>query len=235
LTDKTSPGESSSRRGLLIGGGLVIVAAIAAVLYFQPFRGEEAPLASASVSGGELMQDQPLPDMAIGAADAPVTIVEYASMTCGACGAFHKNVYPELKSKYIDTGQVRYILREFPLDRVAAAAFMLARCGGDDRYYALIDALFETQESWAFGEGDPTPRLQQFARQAGISEEQFNQCISNEEMLKQIAAVRERAHTKFGVDATPTFFINGTKLETGGGVDLKALEAAMEPYLNKTS
>lgn len=231
MTENDQSGRPS-RRGLIVGGALAAVAAIAAVFYFKPFA-SEAPQASATAAGGELMQDQPLPDMVLGSPDAPVTIVEYASMTCGACANFHKLVYPELKSKYIDTGKAKLILREFPLDRIAAAAFMLARCGGEQRYYPIVDALFETQKSWAFGEGDATPRLMQFARQAGFSEEEFNKCVGDEAQLKRVAAVRELAHTKFGVESTPTFFVNGKKIDAPQGVDFKLLETEMAPYLDK--
>ncbi len=232
MTENAKSGRPS-RRGLIVGGAFVAVAAIAALFYFEPFETKETPLASASAGGGELMQNQPLPDMVMGSPDAPVTIVEYASMTCGACANFHKLVYPELKSKYIDTGKAKLILREFPLDRLAAAAFMLARCGGEQRFYPIVDALFETQKSWAFGEGDATPRLMQFARQAGFSEEEFNKCVGDEEQLKRVAAVRELGNTKFGVESTPTFFVNGKKLDAPPGVDLKLLETEMAPYLDK--
>ena len=96
-----------------------------------------------------LMAAGPLPDIVVGSADAPNTIVEYASMTCPHCAQFQTEVFPQLKTKYIDTGKVRYMLREFPLDNLAAAAFMLARCAGNDRYYPMVDAMFSTQESWA--------------------------------------------------------------------------------------
>ena len=96
------------------------------------------------------MAGEALPDVALGASTAPVTIVEYASMTCAHCAAFYATTFPEIKSKYIDTGKVRFILREFPLDPLAAAGFMLARCAGDDKRNAIVDLLFAQQKNWAF-------------------------------------------------------------------------------------
>ena len=125
-----------------------------------------APLAFADPTMEELMRPGPLPDLVLGKADAPVTIVEYASMTCPHCANFHKTTYPALKTKYIDTGKVRFIFREFPLDEVAVAASMLARCAGGEKSMALIDVLFASQDRWAVR--DPLPALMQIARQAGF-------------------------------------------------------------------
>jgi protein-disulfide isomerase len=161
----------------------------------------------------ELMAPGPLPDIIIGKDDAPYTIVEYASMTCPHCAEFQTDVFPKIKATYIDSGKVRYMLREFPLDNLAAAAFMLARCAGNDRYYAMVDALFETQETWAAPGGDAKDKLLQIARQAGISKEQFDQCLADQELFGKIVKTREIAHEKFQVDSTPTFFVNGKRLK----------------------
>ena len=139
------------------------------------------------------MAPGPLPDIIVGKADAPNTIVEYASMTCPHCAEFQTEVLPQLKTKYIDTGKARYMLREFPLDNLAAAAFMLARCAGDDRYYPMVDALFETQETWAAPGGDAKEKLLQIARQAGISKEQFDQCLADKELFGKIVQTRKIA------------------------------------------
>src|ERR1700716_3896522 len=125
-------------------------------------------------SNEELMQPGPLGEQALGSAEAPVTFIEYASMTCSPCANFAVNVFPTVKSRYIDTGKVRYIMREFPLDPLAAAGFMLARCSGD-KYYDVIDALFQTQQKWAFVR-DPLPQLLAIAKQLGFTQQSFDEC-----------------------------------------------------------
>ncbi len=158
----------------------------------------------------ELLAPQALPDVVEGKADAPVVIVEYASMTCSHCAAFHHDVYPTLKKDFIDTGKVKFILREFPLDERAAAAFMLARSLGDKRD-AAIDFLFAQQRNWAFTE-TPFESLANAVKQLGIGQEKFEEVLKDEKLQKAIYAVAEQGQ-KFGVNATPTFFINGVKFD----------------------
>ena len=170
-----------------------------------------------------------LPDVALGPTEAKVTIVEYASMTCGHCGHFHKEVFPKLKEKYIDAGKVRFIMREFPLDNLAAAASMLARCAPEDKVYPMVDMLFHTQEEWAYKQGNPVPRLFEIAKQAGFTQESFDKCLTNQKLLDQVNAQRSRASEQFGVSATPTFFVNGKKLQ--GAPTMEAFDEAIEPLL----
>jgi protein-disulfide isomerase len=165
--------------------------------------------AAGKVSVDELMAPNALPDIVQGKADAPVTIVEYASMTCSHCAAFHHDVYPELKKTYIDTGKVRFILREFPLDPIAFAAFMLARDLGDRRD-AAVDLLFSQQRNWAFTD-KPIDGLANVLKQAGVTQEKVEAVLKDQELYKKINDVRDRAAQKFGVNSTPTFFINGDK------------------------
>jgi protein-disulfide isomerase len=178
-------------------------------------------------SAEELMRPGPLPDLVQGKDDAPVTIIEYASMTCPHCAAFHKTTYPALKSKYIDTGKVRFIFREYPLDEVAVAASMIARCAGGDKTMALIDVLFQSQDTWAVRQ--PIPALMQIAKQAGFTQKTFEECLANQKLYTDIVAVRERASKQFKVESTPTLFVNG-KLQRGG-VSIEELEKLMQPYL----
>ena len=180
----------------------------------------------------ELMKPVGLPDLALGPADAKVTVVEYASMTCGHCAHFTKDVWPEFKKKYVDTGKVRYIFREFPLDNLAAAASMLARCAGGDKAFPLIEVMFEKQQEWAFGEGNPVPRLFEIAKQAGFTQESFDKCLTDQKLLDDITAGRTRASDVFGVQATPSFYINGKKLD--GGPTLDKFDAIIEPLLAKS-
>jgi protein-disulfide isomerase len=173
----------------------------------------------------ELMKPGALPDMSIGSADAPNVIVEYASMTCPHCAQYDKVVFPEFKTKYIDTGKARLIFREFPLDGIAARASMLARCAGPDRYFAMIDAMFQSQATWVVEGPEALDRLLQLARQAGFSKEKFDECLADKELFKKIVDERQRAHDKFGVDSTPSFFVNGKRL--AGEHQVKDFEALM--------
>lgn len=146
--------------------------------------------------------------MALGDPDAPNTIIEYASMTCSHCAAFHNDAWPELKEKYVDTGRVYFIFREYPLDALATAAFMLARCAPKERYFPLVDLMFDRQGEWAFTD-NPKQALLTFVRQAGFTEETFNACLTNKEVQDGVLAVKARGANDFGVTSTPTFFING--------------------------
>lgn len=175
----------------------------------------------------EIAKAGPLGDEVVGKQDAPVTIIEYASMTCGHCAAFHNTTYPELKKRYIDTGKVRYILREFPLDPLAAAGFMLARCAGKDKYYPMVEILFEKQKEWAVQQ--PLPPLTAIAKQAGFMQERFEQCLSDQKILEGIEATRTHAAEKLGVNSTPTFFVNGKILR--GAVTIDELAKEIEPLL----
>jgi protein-disulfide isomerase len=176
----------------------------------------------------ELAVAGPLGEKFEGKEDAPVTIIEYASMTCGHCAGFANDTYPQLKAKYIDAGKVRFILREFPLDPLAAAAFMLARCAGEDKYFPVVDALFKRQKEWAYAP-DPVEALQGLSKQLGFTQESFESCLTNQEMLDGVNWVRQRGAEKFGVNSTPTFFING-KIQRGA-LTFDALEKVLEPLL----
>jgi protein-disulfide isomerase len=186
-----------------------------------------SPAFAQAPSNEELMQAGPLGEQALGKADAPVTLIEYASMTCSHCANFAVKVYPTLKSRYIDAGKVRYILREFPLDPLAAAGFMLARCAGD-KYYDVTDALFQSQQKWAFVR-DPLPQLLAVAKQLGFTQQSFDECLANQKVLDGIDWVRQRAAEKFGVNSTPTFFINGNIHR--GEMTLEETEKVLQPYL----
>jgi protein-disulfide isomerase len=170
----------------------------------------------------------PLPEISIGKADAPVTIVEYSSLSCPHCAAFHRDVLPALKSEYIDTGKARYVVREFPLNEAALAGAVIARCLDPSRYFAFVDLLFSKQADWAFQQDALTP-LKELAKQAGMTSEDFDKCIDNEALQKQILDVREEGQKK-GVNATPSFFINGTLLN--GKPVLETFAQAMKPYLS---
>jgi protein-disulfide isomerase len=165
--------------------------------------------AFAQVSNEDLMVPSPLGEQVQGAANAPVTLIEYAAVTCSHCSDFFINQFPTLKSKYIDTGKVRFVFREFPLNALDLAGFMLARCAGDDKYFPMVDTLFEKQREWVVQK--PLEPLLAIAKQAGFTKESFDACLTNQKVEDGVKWVRERAAEKFGVSGTPSFFVNGKK------------------------
>ena len=151
-----------------------------------------------------------LPDMALGPANASVTITEYASMTCPHCAAFNETVFPKIKSEYIDTGKVRYVFREFPLDIKAAAGSMLSRCIAKDdagKYFAVTDMLFRQQNDWVMK--NTTETLTRIGKQAGLSQQAVEDCLKDQALLDKIAADQKYASEVLKVNSTPTFFLNG--------------------------
>jgi len=165
--------------------------------------------------------------MSLGDPKAKVQMDEYASTTCSHCGRFNNDVFPAFKAKYVDTGKVHYTLHEFltPPEAVAVAGFLTARCAGKDKYFAVIDALFRSQEEM-YRTGDARGTLLKVAQSAGMSEEQFNKCVSDEAANKAIAERVERAQKDKGITSTPTFFLNGKKVKEGE-MTLQELEAAV--------
>ena len=204
---------------------LLAVAAAGAVLA-SPVGGLAA-LAQSDPATAELMAEGPLKDLWVGKPDAPVTIIEYASMTCSHCATFHAATWPTLKSKYIDTGKVRFALREFPLDPLALAAFMLARCAGDDRREAAVELLFARQREWLVDK--PVAALMGVVKEAGFTQESFESCLKNQQLYDAVSQTRDRASQKFGINSTPTFFING-KRQTGA-ITVDELDKLLAPLL----
>ena len=178
-------------------------------------------------SVADLMQPNPLGEMSLGDANAPITVIEYASMTCPHCAHFSMTTFPELKKRYIDTGKVRFIFREFPLDTLAAAGFMLARCAGPEKYEAIIETLFAKQNDWVVQQ--PLEPLGAIAKQFGFTDDSFKACLANQKVLDGIEWVRNRAQEKFKVGSTPTFFING-QMQVGA-MSFEDMSKLIEPLL----
>lgn len=176
------------------------------------------PTSDGTVDMADVLKPGDLPEMALGKPDAPVKVVEYLSMTCPHCAHFAVTTFPEFKTKYIDTGKVYYVLREFPFDPRAAAAFMLARCSpqdptklsSTDEFFAMVDMLYKQQVQWAAADDGRTALLQ-MSKLAGFTEDSFTKCLTNQKLLDQVNAVRERGAKSYGVNATPTFLINGKR------------------------
>jgi len=220
---------SLTRRELLTTGAVLALGAAAVSAGVLPPLTTLAFAADNDPSPEDLAHAGPAGDIMIGSDKAPVTVIEYASMTCPHCAHFEETTLPELKKRYIDTGKVRYVMREFPLDALAAAGFMLARCAGPDKYESVVETLFAKQPDWVIQQ--PIPPLMAIAKQFGFTEESFNACLANQKVLDDIQAVRDHAVNKLGVNSTPTFFINGKRFVGDLSIDVMAKE--IDPYLKE--
>jgi protein-disulfide isomerase len=214
----------AKRRDLLALGALTLLPSLA---FSAAARAQAPEQELAKIPLDSLLAEQALPDLWLGDAKAPVTIIEYASMTCTHCAEFYVKTFPLLKANYIDKGKVRFSLREFPLDPLAAAAAMLARCSGDKRE-PMVELLFQTQRNWAFV-NNPVEALIGVIKQTGMNEKTFEACLNDQKLFEKIDAVRAAGSQKFGIHATPTFFINGEKHE--GEILPDKLDATLAPFL----
>ncbi|WP_273720736.1 MULTISPECIES: DsbA family protein [unclassified Bartonella] len=180
-----------------------------------------------TVDMAEVLQSRKVKDRFEGEGDAPVTIVEYASLTCVHCAHFYNDVLPEIRKKYIKTGKVKLIFREYAFDPRATAGFMLARCVPEDRYFPLIEVLFQKQEEWVWVKDALTP-LKAISLMAGFIDESFTSCLKNQTILDEVNASYERGK-ELGVTATPTFFINGNKYE--GIMSVEEFSSIIDSFL----
>jgi protein-disulfide isomerase len=163
-------------------------------------------------------------DRILGKPDATVTIVEYASLTCPHCAHFATDVLPKLKEKWIDTGKVRLVMRDYPLDEPALRAAMIARCAPADKFYPFIDTLFGAQRQWVLSKDYKTD-LARLALLGGMSKKQFEDCLANKSVEDKVLQARLTATEQVGVNSTPTFFINGNKFD--GAPEFDAMDAAL--------
>ena len=195
-----------NRRNILIGSGMVALLSTTAPL---------AALAGQQLAAAvDLAEDENI----VGSPDSPITIVEYASMTCPHCASFHRDVYPQLKAAWIDTGKARMVFRHFPLDALALRASALAECLEGDQFFGFLDLLFATQPQWSRAP-DPLGALQGIAKQAGLNEEASNACLNDESVLRAILLQRQEAAEKFAINSTPSFVVNGETLSGALGFD----------------
>jgi len=219
-----------TRRHMLLAAAALPVAGGATALpaFVRPAHAAE-DLDEVKRNTEELKRTHAGGDAVLGSEKAPVTIIEYASMTCPHCAHFSTTTFPELKHRYIDTGKVRFIFRDFPLDALAAAGFMLAHCAGKDRYMAVVETLFAKQADWVVRE--PLPALRNIAKQFGFTEESFNACLANQKVLDEIQATRDHAVEKLNVNSTPTFFINGKRMV--GDLSIEQMAKEIDPYVKE--
>lgn len=206
---------------------------LAAVAGLSPWRLlGEAQAQDATAIAADVAKPVSLPDMALGPKDATVTITEYASMTCPHCARFAEDVFPKIKTEYIDTNKIRYVFREFPLDIKAAAGAMLARCIAKDdagKYFAVIDTLFKSQDTWTGSK--TTESLKLIGKQTGLTEGEVENCLKDQALLDKIAADQKYANEVLKVNSTPSFFINGDMVK--GEIAFEDFKKKIDPLLKK--
>ena len=211
-----------SKKNIIVLFGLVAFGLIVGILFFSP--GQQTQAINDNIS---MTRDTSLNiglvnnvstalvgDHSMGSDELNITIVEYASLTCPHCATFHGEVFPRIKSDLIDTGIVRYIFRDFPIDPIAMAGSMIAHCSGDDKYFGVIDVLLKTQDEWLFENENPYNGLLRVARLAGLSEEDVKMCLNDTDLFNLIENNQKIATTKFGVSGTPSVFVNNKKIST---------------------
>jgi protein-disulfide isomerase len=217
-----------SRRHTLILGATAAAAGLAGL---TPARAQ----GEVTIDPAKLMAPVGLPDHVLGNKDAKVTVIEYGSAQCPHCGNFHRDVFPELKSKYIDTGKIKFIFRPFALSIYDVVVFMLAEIAGPDQFYTVLDAYYDNQEKWDFAEYDPSrtkeeaDAIKAIALQLGFTEDSYKQALTNRDWPQRIQDHRDQAVNDFKVTGTPTFFVNGKQMV--GEQTIDELAAAIDPLL----
>ena len=173
--------------------------------------GSTAPGNAATAQANPAMPALHPDDMVLGSPDAKVTIIEYASLTCPHCRDFQRDTLPKIKAEFIDSGKAKLVFRDFPFDQASLSAAMLARCSGKERFFGFIDALYSTQDAWT-READWKAALARLAKLGGMSQADFDKCMADKSVEESVLGRRLEAVNKYGVDSTPTFFINGEKV-----------------------
>ena len=209
---------------------LVVIAAVALGAYFLlPSNVQNVAVADETLSSDTQDTDAAavatggIEDMILGDPDAPITMIEYASYTCPHCGSFHQNTYPQLKADYIDTGKVKFIFREVYFDRFGLWASMVARCGGQDRFFGITDLMFKTQGDWTRA-GDASvivEELRKIGRLAGLNNETLESCLQNEDQAKALVAWYQENAARDDINSTPSFIINGRKYANMGYAEMQ--------------
>jgi protein-disulfide isomerase len=217
--------------------GVAAVALIAAIAVYFFTRGPSATqTASETTPSGECKPSGKFEigprDVVMGSSDAPLTFIEYASMTCPHCAALHETVLPKIKEQYIDKGQLRFVFREFPLDQVALAASVLTRCVSKDAYYPFLSMLFLQQENWARAT-DIRASLKELSSRAGLNESEFDACLKNKAEAEAIVKTRSEGESMYCIGGTPTAVLNGRVLEAKDIADFETFDAQIRAELKK--
>ena len=206
------------RNILIVAGGVVAVAAIAAGVYFGARApSSPPPVAAVSAPNKAALESVQAGDHVLGDPKAPITVIEYASLTCSHCAHFHTQILPEIKKKWIDTGKVKLVYRDFPLDQIAAKAAQIAECAGNDKYFGVVDIIFRGQPQWATA-ADPLAELAKPLRIAGMGENEIKACLANDAMSNAVIKDYQGGEA-MGVNSTPTLFINGQLYRGARSVD----------------
>ena len=221
----------------------VAIVCLIAVVYFtfnEPTENKEElilyTMNDVNDSGYQVIQqidsniiDVSLEELTLGDPNAPITIIEYASMTCSHCAEFHNKTYPDLKKNHIDTGEVKFIFREFPLDKLAMATSMLARCVDNEISMAFIEILFKNRDRWI--SENALNELKNFSKQAGLDSNEFDACLNNQQLLDDLIAGKEKAIEDYKINSTPSFIINGEVVS--GNKPYSFFESKIEQILAK--
>lgn len=220
----------------LLGFAVVTAGGTALAAESQPKAGAAAAVAQATVAldPAALAPRKEGDDMVMGSDKAPVTIIEYASLTCPHCAHFDETTFPTLKSEYIDKGLVKYVYRDFPLDRMALTAAEIARCAGPAHYFNFIDAIFRQQMTWTSGQDETAiiGNLKTLARQGGLPEDKADACLKDKALQDAVLAQSLQGEKEFKVDSTPTLIINGDKHP--GALSIEELKAIIDPLIKKS-
>lgn len=206
----------NARKLLVVAAAVLVLAGVGPARAADPAPADVAP----RLENG---------DMVMGAANAPVTIIEYASLTCPHCANFQVATFPQLKTNYIDKGLVKFVYRDFPLDQIALKAAMVVRCAGPQRYFGFLHVFFEQQGSWAAGnDGDKMmASLKRLAKLGGMSESEFDACLANKQVQDSVLGMRMAGEQQFQVRSTPTLIINGER--QSGALSFEELDKKLKP------
>lgn len=206
---------------------LIGVAATLALVPAALAQGQNAPATLEAPDATQVTAS----DHVLGKADAPVTVIEYASMTCPHCAVFHGTVLPKIKSEYVDAGKVRVVFRDFPLDRLALTASVIARCAEPERYLSFVDVLFASQLTWARSE-NPLEALKKIGALGGLDGAKVDACLKDESLFNAVLSQRLGGERTFKINATPTLIVNGKPVP--GGAEYETLKKAIEAQLPKS-